>query len=192
MIERREAKALSGLFHRRGTGPILAFLHRRGGTPFGAISSHVPGSRGALRAAVGALITDGWVERVTGHAHPLQPELSLTPPGRRLAATVHDLLEAFERLAGELPRKKWTFPVLALLDSDGARFGQLREALPDITDRALSAVLKYLEERGCVERSIGEGWPSAVLYRPAARARRLARDVDAVVGALLTPELACD
>ncbi len=52
----------------------------------------------------------------------------------------------------ELIGRRWTGPILLALFSGNDRFGQLRDAVPGLSDRLLSERLKELEAAGVVER----------------------------------------
>jgi DNA-binding HxlR family transcriptional regulator len=55
--------------------------------------------------------------------------------------------------AVELIGRRWTGAILAvLLDHDELRFGQIAEAVPDLSDRLLAQRVKELEERGLITK----------------------------------------
>jgi DNA-binding HxlR family transcriptional regulator len=60
--------------------------------------------------------------------------------------------------------RRWTGAILWAL-SDGPRyFADLRDAVPGMSDRLLSARLRELEAEGVVERSVHTGAPARVSY----------------------------
>ncbi len=125
--------------------PILASLHQG-----------VPGRQAPLLAATGAgrtafaaslahLLQLGLLERNPGHGHPLRPEFRLTATGQEAAAMAARLLGTVACAEGALLRRSWTVPILALTGQP-RRFSAIRSELSPITDRALSASLKQLED----------------------------------------------
>lgn len=58
--------------------------------------------------------------------------------------------------AVELIGKRWTGAILFVLMDGPARFSEIRELVPDLSDRLLSERLKELEAEGIVRR--GEGY----------------------------------
>ncbi len=133
---------------------ILALMHR--GTP---------GRQATLLAASGAgrtafsqslwhLVDLELLEKNPGHGHPLRPEFRLTAKGAEIAifadrvgSLVH---QPFEH---SLLRRMWTVPVLIVCQ--GPRyFGEIKNHLAPITDRALSQSLKQLEAKAWLRREI--------------------------------------
>ncbi|MGV9711912.1 winged helix-turn-helix transcriptional regulator [Gordonia sp. NPDC003424] len=68
-------------------------------------------------------------------------------------------------VAGELLGRRWAPTVLRALVPGPARFTEIANAIPGITDRILSQRLKELEGEGLVERALGADKPSRVDYR---------------------------
>ena len=107
------------------------------------------------------LITAGIVMRNPGYGHPLRPEYILTQRGMFIGPAAQALFDLLpQRALGEI---KWCLPCLSVLEGN-ARFGEVRSALPGITDRALSKVLKVLEESGAVARDVEPSYPPRVFY----------------------------
>lgn len=69
--------------------------------------------------------------------------------------------------AVEIIGRRWSGSILRImLDLDGAtRFSDLKNAIPDITDRMLSERLKELEAAGLVTRNVQATTPVKVEYR---------------------------
>lgn len=65
----------------------------------------------------------------------------------------------------EIIGRRWTGAILFVLCQGPRRFCELREGIPDISDRLLTERLKELEEVGIVAREVGSGRPIQVLYR---------------------------
>ncbi len=61
--------------------------------------------------------------------------------------------------------KKWAAPVLMELFNGKDRFNTLREAVPNISPRTLSARLDDFEDTGLVRREMGQSNPLRVRYR---------------------------
>ena len=64
----------------------------------------------------------------------------------------------------ELIGKRWTGAILAVLMDGACHFSQIRELVPEISDRLLSERLKELEAEGIVSRRVIEGSPVRVEY----------------------------
>jgi DNA-binding HxlR family transcriptional regulator len=64
----------------------------------------------------------------------------------------------------ELIGKRWTGAILIVLMDGACHFSQIRELVPEISDRLLSERLKELEAEGIVRRRVIEGSPVRVEY----------------------------
>ncbi len=64
----------------------------------------------------------------------------------------------------ELIGGRWTGPVLQVLMNGRARFAELRNAIPNISDRMLSERLRELEAEGIVARTVVPEVPVRVEY----------------------------
>lgn len=64
----------------------------------------------------------------------------------------------------ELIGKRWTGAIVAVLLEGPARFSEIRDCVPDLSDRLLSERLKELESEGLVDRLVLEGTPPKVQY----------------------------
>jgi DNA-binding HxlR family transcriptional regulator len=80
----------------------------------------------------------------------------------------------------ELIGRRWTGAIIFLLLASRCRFAQLRDAIPDITDRMLSERLQELEQEGIVERTVLPDPPVRVEYSLTPKGRALASAVDAI------------
>lgn len=180
-------RALSRIFHHRWAAPALARMAATGagGASVAGLVGALGGSRGAIRAALSALITGGWVDHSRGHAHPLRPEFRLTETGRPLAATLRALLaEAERRGVADVCKRKWTFPITAALGEEQRRYSHIRDALPDVTDRALSLTLRTMVAAGLVRRVMTDDLLPAVAYTLTDAADRLPGLLEGVLAAL--------
>ena len=59
---------------------------------------------------------------------------------------------------------KWQIVILLTLENGPLRFGQLRRAVGDITQRVLTENLRGLQRDGYLSRTVHEGPPVAVFY----------------------------
>lgn len=67
--------------------------------------------------------------------------------------------------AVELIGRRWSGALLRMLMTGPSRFGDLRAAVPDISDRMLSERLKEFEAEGLVARDVSDDTPVRVVYR---------------------------
>lgn len=65
----------------------------------------------------------------------------------------------------ELIGRRWTGAILRVACDGPRRFCELREAIPDLSDRLLTERLKELEDNGLIVREVGAGRPVHVTYR---------------------------
>ncbi|WP_367124642.1 winged helix-turn-helix transcriptional regulator [Streptomyces phytohabitans] len=86
------------------------------------------------------------------------PRLPLDDDGRRLLDQLFD---------------KWSLLVLDALCEQPRRFNELRQLLPAVTPKSLTACLRRLERNGMVERVVLSTEPVAVEYRVTPLARGL-------------------
>ncbi len=75
--------------------------------------------------------------------------------------------------AVELVGKRWTGAILLVLLQGPLRFSEVRELVPDISDRLLSERLKELEAEGIVERRVSDHGPVRVEYALTDKGRAL-------------------
>ena len=64
----------------------------------------------------------------------------------------------------ELVGRRWTGAILRVLMEGPMRFSEVGQAVPELSDRLLSARMKELEARGIVERRVDAGPPVRVEY----------------------------
>ncbi len=96
-------------------------------------------------------------------------ELVPTAAGRTVAPDPACPVEAALRVIGG----RWTTLVIRELLHGPARYGDLRRALPALSDKVLSERLAALRDLGVVERLVTAGFPAAVAYRLTERGEAL-------------------
>ncbi len=65
----------------------------------------------------------------------------------------------------ELIGRRWTGAIVSvLIHRSSARFGEIAESVPELSDRLLSERMKELEARGVVTRTVRPGRPVRVEY----------------------------
>ena len=77
--------------------------------------------------------------------------------------TEGQICEHFQR-AAEILGRRWNPQVIRVLLYGAARFGELRERVPGISDNLLSERLKQLEAEGIVLRTVHGGRPVLIEY----------------------------
>ncbi len=75
--------------------------------------------------------------------------------------------------AVELVGRRWTGAVIRLLLNGRMRYAELRDAIPDISDRMLSERLRELETEGMLVRSVVPETPIRVEYELTPKGRAL-------------------
>ena len=77
--------------------------------------------------------------------------------------------------AVELIGRRWTGAIVGvLIHRDPLRFGEIADAVPQLSDRLLSERMKELEARGVVRRTVCPGRPVRVEYELTEMGRALA------------------
>ena len=75
----------------------------------------------------------------------------------------------------ELIGRRWTGAIVGvLIHGTALRFGEIAEAVPELSDRLLSERMKELEARGVVVRTVRPGRPVRVEYTLTTMGRELA------------------
>lgn len=165
---------LDDLFHHRWGVPVIAELHRGRGAKLVTLVNRLGAGRDSIARTLEGLADRGWVRHNAGYGHPMRPEYVLTPRGKAIGPACWKLMESLEALGKEdVGLRKWSMPVLAALFGGADRFGQMEDALPRATARALTTALKDLQAAGLVERTIEPGYPPRPMYRTSERALRL-------------------
>lgn len=84
--------------------------------------------------------------------------------------------------AVELLGRRWTGAIVRELLHGAVRFNEIRDAIPDLSDRMLSERLKELEAEGIVTRIVHPETPVRIEYRLTRKGQDLERVVDAIKG----------
>lgn len=84
--------------------------------------------------------------------------------------------------AVELVGKRWTGAILLVLTNGPLRFSEIRQLVPDLSDRLLSERLKELEAEGIVGRRVLDEPPVRVEYELTAKGRALEPAMRALKG----------
>jgi DNA-binding HxlR family transcriptional regulator len=84
-------------------------------------------------------------------------------PGKASAGHREPCCSLYHR-AVELVGKRWTGAILIVLMEGPLRFSEIRQLVPDLSDRLLSERLKELEAEGIVERTVIDEIPVRVEY----------------------------
>ncbi|WP_349656564.1 helix-turn-helix domain-containing protein [Xanthomonas sp. 10-10] len=86
-----------------------------------------------------------------------------------------EMRRAFALLSG-----KWKLEIMWLLNQRMYRFGELRKAIPGITQHMLTAQLRELEADGLITRTVFAEVPPRVEYAITAKARGLGATMEAL------------
>lgn len=145
--------------------PIVATLYRDGGAKFVTLLERMGASRDTLSDTLTNLIENGLVAKSPGQGHPMRPEYVLTEAGKAVGEACLFAAQEAPRLGiTDIALKKWPPLVLVAIGRGAARFGEVKEALPGITPRALTGALRDLQTAGLVTRVVTETWPPGTIY----------------------------
>jgi DNA-binding HxlR family transcriptional regulator len=90
--------------------------------------------------------------------------VSRSPTAEEAAAPKREACcEAYHH-AVELVGKRWTGAILFVLMDGPARFSEVKQLVPDLSDRLLSERMKELEAEGIVTRRVVDEMPVRVEY----------------------------
>ena len=103
----------------------------------------------------------------TATESPARPE-----PGRSNGRPRQECCGLYHR-AVELIGKRWTGAILLVLLDGPLRFSEVRQLVPDLSDRLLSERMKELEAEGIVERRVLDEAPVRVEYALTEKGRAL-------------------
>ena len=96
-----------------------------------------------------------------------------TDAGLRIDAPHRELLDQI--------LDKWSLSVLDELCERPCRFNELRRAIPQVTQKSLTATLRRLERNGVIEREIVSTRPVAVRYRITLLGKTLRHPIDVLL-----------
>lgn len=94
-------------------------------------------------------------------------------PGERAEEVAQGACCPFYHEAIELVGRRWTGAILRVLMDGPMRFSEVGQAVPELSDRLLSARMKELEARGIVRRTVHAGPPVRVEYALSEMGREL-------------------
>jgi DNA-binding HxlR family transcriptional regulator len=106
-------------------------------------------------------------------AVPTRPEHADPSAGRPACCSLY-------HRAVELVGKRWTGAILIVLMDGPLRFSEIKQLVPDLSDRLLSERLKELEGEGIVVRSVADETPVRVEYALTDKGRALEPSVRAL------------
>lgn len=145
--------------------PIVGTLYRERGAKFVTLLNRLGASRDTLSDTLSNLIENGLVTKNPGYGHPMRPEYVLTPAGEAVGEACVVAAQVIPRLGLlEIALKKWPPLVVVAIGRGATRFGEMKEALPGITPRALTGALRDLQRAGLVQRVVTETWPPGTVY----------------------------
>lgn len=87
------------------------------------------------------------------------PEETFIPQPQDAQVAVESIKVALEAIAG-----KWKLSILATLACGTCRYGQLKRAIPSVTEKVLIQQLKQLEAAKLIERTVYSTVPPQVEY----------------------------
>ncbi len=82
--------------------------------------------------------------------------------------------------AVEIVGRRWSGAILRVMLAGASRFGEMQEAIPDLSNRMLSERLREFEAEGIVERVVVPDRPVRVEYRLTEKGRSLNDVVEAL------------
>jgi DNA-binding HxlR family transcriptional regulator len=104
-----------------------------------------------------------------------KPSSGKRPPRR----VVPELCGRFHK-ASELIGRRWSGAIIFVMLRTRCRYGTLREAIPEITDRMLSQRLQELEREGIIERLVIPETPVRVEYALTRKGKALGKAITAI------------
>jgi len=145
---------------------ILSYLGQGHDARISPMAHKLSAGRTAISASTAFLIELGYIQRTKGHGHPLRPAYELTVKGKVIADWAIELDHILTPDSWNIAARNWSLPIMRLTCSS-PRFGNLREGLKPVTDRALSQGLKVLTTHNWVARDVNtEAAPPEVSYSP--------------------------
>jgi DNA-binding HxlR family transcriptional regulator len=76
--------------------------------------------------------------------------------------------------------RKWDLIVIRYLLDGPKRFAELKEEIPDVSSKSLSATLKQLGSQGMIDRKVESGFPVSVIYSLTNMGREMGEIIEAM------------
>lgn len=161
--------------------PIVATLFVQGPLTFADLNRRIAASRDTLGETLEDLLTNGLLAaRGEGRARTFE----LTPHGKAVGEACLGAVAAVRESGTlEVALKKWPMLALVAMARGASRFGELMDALPGVTPRALAQALKDLEREQLAKREVIPGYPPATCYALTERGRSVEPAMQGVVKA---------
>ena len=167
------------LVHHRWSIPIIAELYDRSGAKFITLINRLGVSITTLRASHKHRRVRGFVEKNTGHGHPMRPEYLLTNRGLAIGKDCLSLVRAVQRSnETDLAFRKWTLPLVAAIGEHSQHFNELRSTLREATPRAIAIGLKSLLQQQWVDRTLFDEYPPTAGYELMPRGMQILTSLD--------------
>ena len=80
----------------------------------------------------------------------------------------------------ELIGRRWTGAIISAMRDGAERYGEIRAAIPGISDRVFVQRLVELEDNGIIDRNVAASRPVRVTYRLTPKGKALAPVLDCV------------
>lgn len=142
--------------------PIVATLFIEGALTFADLNRRIAASRDTLTETLDDLEANGILRRSgDGRARAFE----LTANGKAVGAaclTAVGVVRESQTL--DVALKKWPMLALVAMARGAGRFGELMDALPGVTPRALAQALKDLEGEQLATREVIAGYPPVTAY----------------------------
>ena len=94
----------------------------------------------------------------------------------KVEATLCPIRNVLDKVTG-----KWQILILFALEDEALRFGQVKRAIGDVTQRVLTENLRSLERDGYITRTVIEGPPVAVFYELTQQGQELMKKLKPII-----------
>lgn len=94
----------------------------------------------------------------------------------KIEAAVCPIRNVLDKVTG-----KWQVLILFALEDEALRFGQVKRAIGDVTQRVLTENLRGLERDGYITRTVFEGPPVAVFYELTSLGHELVKKLKPII-----------
>lgn len=161
--------------------PVVATLFVEGSLTFAELNRRIAASRDTLTETLDDLEANGILRR-SGEGRGRTFEL--TPNGKEVGAACLTAVGAVRESGTlEVALKKWPMLALVAMARGAGRFGELMDALPGVTPRALAQALKDLEGAQLATRDVIAGYPPVTSYALTERGWSIQPAMEGVVSA---------